>query len=808
MTQRFNMYVLEHEYQWLTGHPVQLFSPPLFYPFPDTLFFSDTHLGVSFIYATFRLLGFSDYQAFGLWFVTGYFLTFWATYYVMARLGFGPVECGVAAAIFAFSLPSIAQIGHAQFAYRVGIPFAVLYTFEVLERADPSCGFAALAWLFVQILSSWYLGFFLAMLMVAMAVSYVLITRRNPVRWGAHLYANTRTKLLQRDGTLIASFAAAVVLGGAASALLLGYHRVSELYGYHRTLTEIAFFQPRLASYLIADGLPYWSKLPFIREITVPARNEQQLFVGMGSLTLLVIGIAASIRSAGSTNQKLVSTSLLSTLFLILIVTSFNGASLYRLLYTLPAFDSVRAIGRVILVLTFPISIACAAGLAFLFSRSGLFPKAMGVGLAGLFLWETAALPKGAFDARADAERVEAIIAEARASVGTIKDPILHVTAPLGVDFFRQELDAMLAAQRLGWPTVEGQSGYASPVVAGGCVKPLKQYWSFTEWSLKRGLEISQIPHKLRPDSLLRRTIAVGSLQCPSLRSLLPALPKDWQLKWSTGPRPKPEIAPHIELQEVGFHVFDKEIVAIVKIRNGSKDYLASLSSAPLRLSWRFLDLNGGPLSDWNTRQPISTDIPPGGESLNIIDAMPPDLPGTYKLQISLVAEGKFWFHDHGMSVLTFAEPIVWSPKWQPGSSAGPGSFGAILKEGWSQQEIWGVWSEGDHARLSLPVYAGEFPAGARIELELTGFAPLEPRQITLVAPEVPPVALRLGSQPQTVTIEVPSSALSASKPLGIDFQIPNPVSPRSLGLSQDSRLLGVGLLSVSVTSQLAKSPK
>ena len=135
---RFNMYVLEHEYQWLTGHPVKFFSPPLFYPFPDTLFFSDTHLGTSFIYATLRLLGFSDYQAFGLWCVTGYFLTFWAAYYVMARLGFGPIECGIAAAIFAFGLPSIAQIGHAQFAYRVGIPFAVFYTFEALERADPS----------------------------------------------------------------------------------------------------------------------------------------------------------------------------------------------------------------------------------------------------------------------------------------------------------------------------------------------------------------------------------------------------------------------------------------------------------------------------------------------------------------------------------------------------------------------------------------------------------------------------------------------------------------------------------------------
>ena len=639
------------------------------------------------------------------------------------------------------------------------------------------------------------------MLMIAMVVSYWVVTRRSPIRWGAHLYANTRTKLQQRDATVIASLAAAVVLGGAASALLLGYHRVSELYGYRRTLTEIAFFQPRLASYFVADGLPYWSKLPFIREIILPARGEQQLFVGMGCLSLLVIGIVASIRGAGSAIHKLVFTSLLSTLFLILVVTSFNGASLYGFLYALPGFNLVRAIGRVILVVSFPISIACAAGLAFLFSQSWLFPKAIGLGLSTLFLWETAAVQKDAFDARADAERVEAIVAKARAVAGTTKEPILHLTALPGVDFLRLDLDAMLAAQRLGWPTVEGHSGYASPAIAAGCAKPLKQYWFFTEWNVKRGREPSQIPQELRPDSLLKRTIAVGSLRCRSLLSLLPALPKDWQLEWSAGPPPKPESAPNIELQELGLSLFDKELVAIVKVKNASKDYLAALSPAPLRLSWRFVDLNGVTLGGWDTRQPISTDIPPGGESLNIIDGKLPESPGIYKLQISLVAEGKFWFHQHGMNVLTFAESIS-RLEWHPG--AGPSGFGPILTEGWSQQEPWGVWSEQTHARLSLPVSAAQFPAGALIELQLTGFAPREPQQITLVAPEVPPVTLRLGSQPQTVTIEVPPSALSASRPLAIDFQIPNPVSPRSLGISQDLRLIGVGLLSVGVTSQLA----
>ena len=151
-----------------------------------------------------------------------------------------------------------------------------------------------------------------------------------------------------------------------------------------------------------------------------------------------------------------------------------------------------------------------------------------------------------------------------------------------------------------------------------------------------------------------------------------------------------------------------------------------------------------------------------------------------------------------GYTLYRVAPPTAWHQ----------GGLARVLARGWSEEEPWGVWTVGQRAQLSLPVFAGEYPSGARIELQLTGFAPLEPQQVTVVTPEVPPTQLRLGSQPQTVTIEVPSSALSAFKPLTIDFQIPNPVSPRSLGMSQDSRLLGVGLVGVRVTSQLENSPR
>src|SRR5215467_12017890 len=47
---RFNLSILEHLFQWVSGTVILLSSPSMFYPFPDTLFFSDTHFGSAIFY--------------------------------------------------------------------------------------------------------------------------------------------------------------------------------------------------------------------------------------------------------------------------------------------------------------------------------------------------------------------------------------------------------------------------------------------------------------------------------------------------------------------------------------------------------------------------------------------------------------------------------------------------------------------------------------------------------------------------------------------------------------------------------------
>ena len=111
---RFNIYVLEHVFQWLRGDEVSLLSPGMFWPYPFALAFSDTHAGTAWVYALLRTGGLDQYQSFAIWVVLGYLATYAAAYHVARKLDLGPLVAGAFAFAFAFSLPAISQVGHAQ----------------------------------------------------------------------------------------------------------------------------------------------------------------------------------------------------------------------------------------------------------------------------------------------------------------------------------------------------------------------------------------------------------------------------------------------------------------------------------------------------------------------------------------------------------------------------------------------------------------------------------------------------------------------------------------------------------------------
>lgn len=108
-------YLFEHNWRWLTRQPLDksLFSPPFFFPQPDTLAYTDLYLGTLPLYGCRRLLGVSPATSFQLWTLTISVLNF-ASAYMLLRffLKCSAWASGIGAAFFAFASPRVLQVGH------------------------------------------------------------------------------------------------------------------------------------------------------------------------------------------------------------------------------------------------------------------------------------------------------------------------------------------------------------------------------------------------------------------------------------------------------------------------------------------------------------------------------------------------------------------------------------------------------------------------------------------------------------------------------------------------------------------------
>lgn len=119
------------------------------------------------------------------------------------------------------------------------------------------------------------------------------------------------------------------------------------------------------------------------------------------------------------------------------------------------------------------------------------------------------------------------------------------------------------------------------------------------------------------------------------------------------------------------------------------------------------------------------------------------------------------------------------------------------LYEGWSGPEPWGTWTDGPLAVLWLPLPTQ--PRAGALRLELTAFSavPSQPQPLTvMMGGETLWQGELLAGQPRTIRVAVDPNAQSSSSVM-VTLRIGRPHSPASAGMSDDTRLLGIGLLSV-----------
>jgi hypothetical protein len=452
---RFNNYILEHFFRWISGLDSEYWTAPFFYPYHNTIAFSDNLLGSVIFYTIFRWFGFSRVTSYQGWYITAFFFNYSSAYYVLSRLKFNPLAVASGSFFFTFGLPLLAQEEHSQLVFRFCIPIAcyLLWLFYLDPRLTRLVSlFFCVIW---QLYLSIYLGIFLTLLL---AVFVFVLT----VQASSHKLALWPRKF--RKAWLSSSISARlffpialIVLSVCTIFLIRPYYEVYKEYGFSRDWSLVASMLPNFQSYIIADHSQLWEPITTGLFMNMKMRHEHQLFPG---LSILILGIAGVFYRFQSKKRGFAWLHFWATIVIMLLTMSFNGFSFYWFLWHIPGINSIRAVTRIQLVLMWPLAVFIAWTLNSYFhdlkTKSNI-SKTLIFLMIGLVMAEPVFFEHTTFSKVKAQLRLTKLADQIPSSIP--ENPILFVAQKPDEAYYISELDAMFLSQDLGWSTLNGYSG-------------------------------------------------------------------------------------------------------------------------------------------------------------------------------------------------------------------------------------------------------------------------------------------------------------------------------------------------------------
>jgi len=538
---RFNSYLLEHVWLWLMGISPNLWSPNFYYPFNNILGFSDNFFGSFFIYGFFRSLGFNRPLAFDAWFVVGSILNYIASYWAFRLLKLSVVSSALGSFVFAASLPNLSVDNSVQLVYRFAVPLA--WTFFYLAYVNKRPLFFALTALCIaeQFYCSIYVGIFLIYLLVFTYIGLRFV-KPNPLEIERQKYSAFES---------IFSLLVIICAGIAVGLILLQYHDIAQQYGLSRSAEEVISGLPKISSYFLSDRSPLGA-LWGLNLVDFSHRQENQLFIGVGTTVFVFYGIKELWNSSLPKYFKQIGRIALIAMGLLILGTlQINGHSIYNLFLNLPGITAIRAVGRIILVILFPISLLVAIGNEALDKKLISYKnylKLTIVGIVILLITVESCLsnhdrtPITFWNARM--QRLVDLMPNSMP-----QDPILFVQPTYAEKFIFSEIDGMLFAQDLNLPTLNGYSGSLPPnypKISGSIQERLDAFAKFNhtdlDWAQKTTKRIVNIQNngpwliKNTPVDKLNQVISFSSENNTNQLFLLSgwAMPEPWGT-WAIG---------------------------------------------------------------------------------------------------------------------------------------------------------------------------------------------------------------------------------------------------------------------------------
>ena len=422
-----------------------LWSPPIFHPEVGTLAQTDPALGLGVLYAGLRALGLDPSASFLLLQMLLLGLAAAAAYWMLRRaMGFSTTAAALGAALFAFGAPVAAQADHPQLFASFPIPLALGLLTRILDEEAAAkrrrlwllLASTALAQAYLNLTLFWLFGFWL--FWAALVAFCLPATRRN-------LHARLAADL---PVVLAAGAIAAAACYPLAARMLEARDRI----GGVREIQKWYDFLPQPESWLNVSAANWvWGRIADWAPIRgLPFPWEHELGFGLATTLLCAAGIWWGRRRPGV--QALAGGAALVGLLTLRWPGGFTCWSWIHSFW--PGVESVRAVGRIALVLLAP----AAAALALAFERVEANRRvAVPVLIAVLVLFEQQR--SFASYSIAGSER------RSRALAGLVPgDCRAFYWSPLrpeaGGWAGRTQIEAMWAALLSGVPTANGYSGY------------------------------------------------------------------------------------------------------------------------------------------------------------------------------------------------------------------------------------------------------------------------------------------------------------------------------------------------------------
>lgn len=455
---RFNNYILEHGYKFFTGQTPAFWNAPFLYPYPDVTALSDNLLGTLPLYSVFR--AFCDREtAFQYWILGLYALNYCCCYFALKKWSGSTLLSAAGAYIFAFSIFNVMQMFHVQVLPRFMVPLVLYWCWNYLQEKQVRYFVYLLLGLVYQFYCGIYLGFLLAYVLLFFLLAYILVFRDRGL---LRQFRNRKTILLHITALVLAI---AVLLP-----VMLPYIHVSKLTGM-RKFEEVFDTIPRLRSYFFtAPTSLTWSKLLYPHSAyAFPLWWNHFLFIGiLPWLAVVVAPFLLRSKKLLPERKKQLLFFVLALFLCVIFCLNVGGFTLYRLIFALPGFSSMRSLDRLINVEI----ILFVLVFVFVCRELSLFNRAFRIAMLCLPVlvvadnlidhWELKNFEKK------DAQEAVRTLREQMQQQGKGAEAVFYTPVQTYSDnkdelYFRRvylATTAMLAAQDLNVPCVNGYSGF------------------------------------------------------------------------------------------------------------------------------------------------------------------------------------------------------------------------------------------------------------------------------------------------------------------------------------------------------------